>query len=334
LECFDKYGIVAITNILSKNEVNETVNNINNLMKKLCGECFSFYDEKTYDLITNDIMTKAHGMFGDTGPLSPSFQKQIIKNRLHPNVQKAFSILYDIEPKDMIAHHDMILWMRKTVGENGEDLSKYRTSLYDQGIHLDVDLCGYLDENILPKITEKINSFMYLNIQNFVSENNIKNFKMGRQVRGLLNILDNRVEDGGFHCVPGGHLAIKQWYEKYKNEIIKNTPSISGNFVFGKDGPEFRMNIDEKFIMNDIDHKLGTVRIPCPAGTLILVDILLPHGGRPNYTNRNRIALPILYSPKCNWTDYKTLERRKKTIKKIFNEINYIPTKEEENVAW
>jgi Phytanoyl-CoA dioxygenase (PhyH) len=333
LECYDKYGVVAITGILSLNEVNETVNDIDDAFEEMCGDNFSFQDEKTYDLITNSHMTQSFGMFGEGNPYTPLLRKQIIKNRFHSNVQKAFSIVYGMKSEDMVVHHDRLLWMRKTVGRNGENLGKYRTVLAGQGIHLDIDLCGYFDDNIFPKMQKKINSFTYSDLHDFVSENNIKNLKMGRQVRGLLNILDNRVEDGGFQCVPGGHLVMKQWYEKYKNSIKKKESAVSGNFIFGKDGPEFRMDMDDKFIMNGTDYKLGTVRIPCPAGTLILFDILLPHGSRPNYTNRNRIAQPILYSPKSNWTDSKTLAKRKKMIQRILREINYTPTEEEKKVV-
>merc|ERR1712050_543539 len=45
------------------------------------------------------------------------------------------------------------------------------------------------------------------------------------------------------------------------------------------------------------DAKLGAdaVRVPCPAGTLILFDATLPHGTRPNTSLRNRAILFLRY---------------------------------------
>jgi hypothetical protein len=42
------------------------------------------------------------------------------------------------------------------------------------------------------------------------------------RVQGILNLKDNRIEDGGFQAVPGSHIQFKLWGESNKSKISTN----------------------------------------------------------------------------------------------------------------
>lgn len=77
-----------------------------------------------------------------------------------------------------------------------------------------------------------------------------------------------------------------------------------------------------KYIFKKTDYKfLYPVRLPCPAGTLIIFDACLPHGTLPNRSMNNRMVQFLRYMPKNIFT-YETLKRRRKLIKKCCVENN------------
>ena len=39
---------------------------------------------------------------------------------------------------------------------------------------------------------------------------------MGLQLQGVLNLMDNDEDDGGFHAVSGGHHKLKEWFNEAK----------------------------------------------------------------------------------------------------------------------
>mmetsp|Transcript_35375 Transcript_35375/g.112844 ORF Transcript_35375/g.112844 Transcript_35375/m.112844 type:complete len:203 (-) Transcript_35375:8-616(-) len=113
---------------------------------------------------------------------------------------------------------------------------------------------------------------------NFAAENNAKHASMGRTVQGVLN--DNDDEDGGFQCVPGFFgQALREWAGRHPG---LPAPEVNGRYNLTGFG---------------YDAQLGgmAVRVPCPAGTLILFDATLPHGTRPNVSERSRAILFLRY---------------------------------------
>ena len=44
---------------------------------------------------------------------------------------------------------------------------------------------------------------------------------MQLHVQGLINLADNRAEDGGFHIVPGFHKVFSEWTERTRNRLGK-----------------------------------------------------------------------------------------------------------------
>ena len=113
-EIYNKNGMVGITGILSENEIKETINDIQNIIREESGlmnmEDFAFNKSETYDL-ANGCMNR----YGTIGK-KPLFSKILLRNRCHPNVRKAYSIVYDMDEKDLVCQHDRIGWMRPTIG--------------------------------------------------------------------------------------------------------------------------------------------------------------------------------------------------------------------------
>jgi len=159
---------------------------------------------------------------------------------------------------------------------------KWDTPFSWPGLHFDVSLKSYFGPADARRA--EVDSFLaksdYASLDGFVKENNAKHESMGRTVQGVLNVFDNAEEDGGFQCVPGffGD-TLKDWVASHPS-LPATEPN--GRYNLGSKGP---------------DSKLGAqaVRVPCPAGTLILFDATLPHGTRPNTSSNNRAILFLRY---------------------------------------
>merc|ERR1712192_100860 len=154
----------------------------------------------------------------------------------------------------------------------------------------------------------------YDNLDGFVRENNGRHESMGRTVQGVLNVFDNAEEDGGFQCVPGffGN-TLKDWAASHPS-LPAAEPN--GRYNLGSSGP---------------DSKLGAeaVRVPCPAGTLILFDATLPHGTRPNISSNNRAILFLRYVtseelPPLAW------QNRNAALRRQANAVGFKPDSRQE----
>jgi len=137
---------------------------------------------------------------------------------------------------------------------------------------------------------------------------------MGRQLQGVINLFDNKEEDGGFCFVPGSHLMLRDWYDRKKDRLPEAMPN--GRYQFTESDPEFYGK---------------DVRLPCPKGTLIIFDAALPHGTRPNFSSKQRMIQFMRYMPKATF-DPKTLLKRRKFVSKQLESIGYVPTNAEKNV--
>lgn len=97
---------------------------------------------------------------------------------------------------------------------------------------------------------------------------------------GVFNLIDNEEQDGGFHFVPESHLKLDGWRNKYIDELPDQN-----RYIFNSS-----QSRDMDSILGVCD---GPIRVPCPAGTLILFDIRTVHGGAPNYSDKSRMIAYI-----------------------------------------
>jgi hypothetical protein len=76
-----------------------------------------------------------------------------------------------------------------------------------------------------------------------------------------------------------------------------------------------------------MNYYADTTRIPCPAGTLLLFDAILPHGTKPNRSKNNRMIQFLRYEKKSNFS--KNYAMRSKAVLKKCHEIGYKPNEYE-----
>lgn len=262
--CYDEYGVVGVTGVLSADEAAATI--AAGLDAHLPEDC-SILDKDTYHAA--DHVMNRYGVIGK----SALFNARILETRLHPNVVAAYQAVYGCE--DVIACHDRAAWMRPAAL-----CQAWTTPFKWPGVHFDISLRGYYENGYREDVDAFLDSISYDNLTGFVAENNAKHESMGRQVQGVLNLLDNRDEDGGFHCVPGlfgDHL--KTWVSGHKS---LPDPEPNGRYELSAHGM-------------DAELASWTERIPCPAGTLLLFDATLPHGTKPNISDESRAILFLRY---------------------------------------
>ena len=293
LDCYETYGAVGITGVLSAQECAETVDDVKLIIKQFgANEQFNIYDPNTFDNWPD--MNKFINKPGVIGTL-PIITKTLNRNRFHPNVKKAYSLIYGLPDDQLLAQFDRIGWMRPVLDKDGNKFPQYATPLKEPGKHLDVNPSYYFDDSKADEVYSWLNKLTFDSLRHLISENNATNIKFGRHCIGVLNLIDNKYENGGFRFTPGGHKITPSWY--IRNQKRLDYGSANGNYFFDEKDEEF----------------LHSSRIPCPAGTLIIFDAALPHGTLPNQTSDIRMVQFLRYMPKKLYNE-KTLARRKKLI--------------------
>lgn len=265
--CLDAHGVVAVTNVLTRAECDETLADMG------LPAYINVRDPATYGRA--DAVLNRYGVLGD-GPL---FTAALIRNRCHPNVIAAYEAAYQLPAGDIIAQHDRIAWMRPTATGHME----WDTPFTHPGLHLDVDPQCYCDDDDgLNDVTRFMDGLEYDHSNDLVSENNAKHYRFGRHLQGVLNLIDNRHDDGGFQCVPMPDAAA--WLRRWVPTVSwASRPEPNGRHIFtaetyGREG-------------------WVAQRVPCPAGTLLLFDAALPHGTQPNRSGRPRAIQFLRYIP-------------------------------------
>ena len=266
--CYDAYGVVGVTGVLTKAECEATLADLGDLAG------FVVRDPTTYGAA--DKSMNRYGVIGD----KPLFTRQLLRNRVHGNVIAAYSAVYGLPATELLAQHDRAAVMRPTAGH-----PEWDTPYVYPGLHLDVEPQSWAGAS-----ADAVHAFLaglsYHDAQDFVAENNAKHWSMGRQVQGVLSLIDNRHDDGGFQCVPMADPA--SWLRRW---------ATSGSVVFTEPcEPNGKYLFDARAF-----GKLGLpkVRVPCPAGTLLLFDACLPHGTEPNRSARPRAIQFVRYTTKA-----------------------------------
>jgi hypothetical protein len=296
-KCFNDNGVVVISDVLTKDECKTTWDEVGSQMTALNNK----FDITKFSTYEHAPLINRHGLYSR----HPIFSPQLIKNRTNPNLQRAFELLYG--HNKLMASHDRVGLMRPTQVKNHEH-PEWENFFSYPGLHLDLDLVGYYQEH--SRITDTLNSLTYSSMRDFVRENNIRTSSMGVSVQGVLNILPNRFEDGGFHCAVGAHKHLDTWWDKLSKTDYKLPEG--GQYIFNLDKP-----LDKELI------KDPPVRIPCEAGSLILFDAKLPHGTQPNKSSKPRLAQFIRMLPKDIF-DTRTLSNRDKALRKQYKLCGYV----------
>lgn len=293
--CYEQHGVVGVTGALSPKECEELLSE--GLEPFLPPGC-SFTKSESFGLA--DKVMNRYGVIGKQA----LFNKAILRARLHENVAAAFSAVYGRD--DVVACHDRAAWMRPVASNAAWD-----TPFAWPGLHLDVSPKSFF-EGDPAEVAKFLAGLDYLS-GGFVGENNAKHKSMGRTVQGVLNLFDNAEEDGGFQCVPGlfGE-RLERWVAEHSG---LPEGEVNGRYELKSFGPDAEIGGE-------------AVRVPSPAGTLILFDATLPHGTRPNTSCQSRAILFLRYLcsdslPVAAW------KNRNAALRRVLKEVDFQPSDQE-----
>jgi hypothetical protein len=261
---FEDKGFVGIRGILSEEECLQTREDIGRQMKELA-PAFDLDDPSTYD---HAPINPNYGVVGRAAMFSPRF----LYNRQHPNVFQAFTLLAD-DPNLLISH-DRCAFYRPTrqIPFRGQivDKPEWKTEYTYPGVHLDFNPGMYHSAERVIAARERLD---YSSEQDWTSENSFYCDRDGQMLQAVLNLEDNRVEDGGYHGVPGFHRRFEEWLLG----LHCDDPSPAGLYRFSAGSA------------HDCRYASHPIRVPAPAGSLIIWDQRLAHGTLPNDSNRGRL---------------------------------------------
>ncbi|KAM9984928.1 hypothetical protein ACTFIY_009360 [Dictyostelium cf. discoideum] len=177
-----------------------------------------------------------------------------------------------------------------------------------ENLHLDLNPFTFIEDEEDNNRKKVFSTLTYKNGEDFFIENNQPEFidLNVTNIQALINLCDNKKEDGGFIVVPGFHSHIKEW--TLNNAQIKEQYGYHSNFVCIEPG-------------NPLYGR--AIRVTARHGSLILFNQKLLHGSSPNNNHRPRMAM-FLKMFGSNQIPKETLERRKESIKKSIekNKIN------------
>eukprot|EP01094_Clydonella_sp_ATCC50884_P021453 TRINITY_DN472_c0_g1_i2.p1 TRINITY_DN472_c0_g1~~TRINITY_DN472_c0_g1_i2.p1 ORF type:complete len:245 (+),score=52.17 TRINITY_DN472_c0_g1_i2:669-1403(+) len=195
-------------------------------------------------------------------------------NRQTPALHAAYAAVYGEEA--LIVNHDRYGLFRPTQGEKG--CSRARTI---ENLHLDMNPWEFCERRDSDAQTRLLASLKYRSPQDWIQENNYPGCAATGEVhvQALVNLRDNRHEDGGFWLVPH--------FREHVQEFVKSRPRRPGTFLI--------FSQDEEPALYMCAH-----RITARAGSAVLWDQRTLHGSKPNNSAVPRYAqffkmVPVRY---------------------------------------
>ena len=254
---------------------------------------------------------------------------QFVLNRCNPKIHKAGSYLFGTDKVTIFICFDFVVCILLKASlkllTNIDRYGIFRPTINHpewsttKNVHLDMNPVywatskdkGASDQKILEGLSYKAK-------MDFIVENNcVGTVDDGKlHVQGLINLLDNREQDGGFLVCPGVHKHLYDYTMKCKLEEYSN--------LYGKDCHGF-------CVLPKDDHifQVHAIRVTARAGSLVLWNQRLPHGSAPNFSERFRYAQFLKMFPKSYCSDAR-LKKRSEAVKKLLQnadiEIENLPS--------
>lgn len=181
--------------VLSDNEVRETLEEIDVLMREKSNS-FNLFHPTTYD----------HAPMKTNFPIlgkSPLFSKILLRNRCHPNIRRVFKMLYG--RTDLLSNHDRVSLYRPTIYRE-----EWKSTYTYPNVHLDFNPSVWESD----EVSTYRSTLTYNSSKQFIIENQLHSRDVGL-LQGVLNLVDNREEDGGF-------IYVDRWdYEDWRRNALK-----------------------------------------------------------------------------------------------------------------
>lgn len=245
---FEKFGFVVLSDVLSDEEISDTLDVIFGENSELDKD-----DISTWEAFFAKQRFAFAGIIGSGSTLSISE----LENRQHPKVHRAFATILGTER--LVVDHDRLGAMRPTILPDGTEKPEWRTKA--RWLHLDCN-----------PVRGKAS------IGSFSDDGSLIDFDQTLIIQGLITLTDARVEDGGFHCVPGSHKFSTEWARRRDKEQI------------GQRDMQVNANVDPEI------HAM-IQKIPIRRGCLLLWTSLLFHGNHPNHSDQWRCVQYIRMLP-------------------------------------
>jgi ectoine hydroxylase-related dioxygenase (phytanoyl-CoA dioxygenase family) len=266
-EFFDTYGFVVTRDVLSQEDCSATLEDIFNILETYSG----FYrgDIHTWSNWPADSIER----YGSPHK-PPIFAPQFLRNRQNPNVYRVFSLL--LNEKNLLVNHDRCCFFRPTkagITPTGQllehDMPAWSTA---ENLHIDMNPHDWMGDG--ERNRQALDKLRYDRLNEFIFENNQPSHADGVQLQGVLNLYDNKEEDGGYQCVPGFHRQFDDYFK-----AMRRADSPSYNFK-PREGP----------------YRQG-MRVSMRAGSMVVWDQRMAHGSKPNSSPRFRSAQFIKLFP-------------------------------------
>jgi hypothetical protein len=295
---FSIYGFVVVCDVLDKAECKLTIDEIWETHVEMSGGIVKRDDQTTWDKQWPGLRNE--GIGGGTTVIKPQF----VRNRCNPKIYQVASVL--LSEYKLLTNID-----RFGIFRPSKDRPEWKTT---RNLHLDLNPVYWYESEDAQEETELLNSLDYTTTKQFIRENNIigtRATEEGKKVhiQGLINLAENREEDGGFLICPRVHAQLET--------VIKERIDLWRE-QFGSDN---RFCVIPENGNEDI-HKLAT-RVTARAGSLIFWSQLSPHGSAPNNSERFRYAQYIKMFSASTVTPNRE-KKRKSAIKKLLKE-EHIP---------
>lgn len=265
------YGVTVVRGAYTAEECRASRDEIFAHMKSAYG--FDISDRRTWD-----ISYARTGICSASMPFkTPLFWPQLVKNRQKRSVVELFEALY--EGRGVVARHDRVSVFRPAAVN-----PRWKSKV---SLHLDMDVMQYHDSAAMERDREALE---YRDVADLIKENNqpMASEPFLALQSGVV-LTDNRLEDGGFHCIPGFQSVFNAFLHTPHAELCRRWRPCQ----FHEAHP----------------FRAAAQRIPAKEGCMIIWDQRLPHGSAPNESRRFRIAHFQSYAPKECYSDRRRQRR-------------------------
>jgi hypothetical protein len=214
-------------------------------------------------------MAQSEGIIGE----HIAWTRRSLVNRMNPALYRVFSAL--LGESDLLVSHDRYGFFRPA--------ATHPERATDRNLHFDCNPWTKFNvpvDNAKARTSQQdarpVDAAPYADEGDFIREGN---YAETAGLQAMINLIDNRSEDGGFHCVPQFHKRVAAWAAQH--------PELGGSFAsdatfcpfFWEPSPGSK---GEDAIADASGLSAEAQRVPLRRGVLLVWDQLLPHGSSPN----------------------------------------------------